>query len=56
MYGEHRRECEQHAFDTGGKAKAGQRSCDWTAVAATELEGVRDMARYDRLMPEGRVP
>ena len=47
---------EQYAFDPSERAVAGVRSREWTAVAATELEVVRELARCLRLIREGRVP
>jgi hypothetical protein len=47
---------EQYAFDTRERAKHGHRSRDWTAVAQSELEVVREMARCLRLIGEGEVP
>ena len=44
-YVEHRREWEQYAFDTLEGPKAGYRSREWTEVAASELEVVRELAR-----------
>ncbi len=38
------------------KAKAGHRSREWTAVAPTEVEVVREMARCLKLIGEGRWP
>ena len=51
-----RRGWAQYALDTREKAKAGHRSREWTAVAQSELEGVREMARCLRLIGEGWVP
>ena len=51
-----RRGWEQYAFDTRERAKAGRRSREWTAVAQTELEVVREMARCLRRIRTGRVP
>ena len=45
-----------YAFDTRERPKAGHRSREWTAVAASELEVVREMARCLRRIGEGRVP
>jgi hypothetical protein len=56
MHHEHRREWEQYAFDTRERAKAGHRSREWTAVAVSELEVVREMTRCLRDIREGRVP
>ena len=43
-----------YAFDTRERAKAGHRSREWTAVAATELEVVREMARCLRIVGTGQ--
>ena len=43
-------------FDTRERPKAGHRSREWTAVARSELEVVREMARCLRLIGEGEVP
>ncbi len=45
-----------YAFDTTEKAHIGRRSREWTAVAQTEVECVREMARCLREISEGRVP
>jgi hypothetical protein len=37
-------------------AVAGHPSREWTAVAVSELEVVRELARCLRLIGEGRVP
>ena len=50
-----RRGWEQYTFDTRERAKAGRRSREWTAVAHSELEVVREMARCLREIREGRV-
>ena len=55
-YDEGRRVWEQYAFDPSEQARAGVRSREWTAVAVTEMEVVREMARCLRLVREGRVP
>ena len=39
---EHRHEWRTYAFDTRERPKAGHRSWEWTAVAASELEVVRE--------------
>ena len=44
------------AFDTRERPKAGHRTREWTAVAASELEVVREMARCLELISEGRWP
>jgi hypothetical protein len=51
-----RRGWEQYAFDTRERPKAGHRSREWTADAASELEVVREMARCLGLIRTGRVP
>jgi hypothetical protein len=56
LYDEGRRVWEQYAFDPSGRALAGVRTREWTAVAATELDVVRELARCLRLIREGRVP
>ncbi len=55
-YDEGRKVWEQYAFDAGERHRAGHRSREWTAVAQSELEVVRAMARCLRLIREGRVP
>ncbi len=55
-YIEHGKAWEQYAFDTRERHKAGRRSREWTAVAQSELDVVREMARCLRLIGEGRVP
>ena len=47
---------EQYAFDPRERAQVGVRSREWTAVAATELEDIRELARCFRVIREGRVP
>ena len=47
---------EQYAFDPSERAQAGVRSREWTAVAQSELEVVRELARCLRLIRDGRVP
>ena len=47
---------EQYAFDPTERAQVGVRSREWTAVAPTELEVIRELARCLRLIREGRVP
>jgi hypothetical protein len=51
-----RRGWERYAFDRRERAKAGHRSRKWTAVANSELEVVREMARCLRLIAAGDVP
>ena len=55
-YDERRRVWEQHAFDPSERARAGVRSREWTAVASSQLEVMRELARCFRLIGEGRVP
>lgn len=50
------REWVMYAFDPRERAIAGHRSRQWTAVAATELEVLREMARCLRLIRAGEVP
>jgi hypothetical protein len=45
-----------YAFDTREKAHIGRRSREWTAVAPTEAEVVREMARCLREIRAGRAP
>ena len=45
---------KQHAFDATARAQVGVRSREWTAVAPTELEVVRELARCLRLIREGQ--
>ena len=47
---------EQYAFDPVERAHLGHRSREWTAVAATELEVVRELARCLQLIREGQEP
>jgi hypothetical protein len=51
-----RREWTLYGFDTRERAKAGHCSREWTAVAETELDVVREMARCLRLIAAGQVP
>ncbi len=55
-HGEHCHEWTLYAFDTRERVKAGRRPREWTAIAQSELEVVREMARCLRLIREGRVP
>jgi hypothetical protein len=55
-YDERRHVWEQYAFDPRGRAQAGIHSLEWMAVAPTELEVIRELARCLRLIREGRVP
>ena len=47
---------EQYAFDPRERAQVEVRSREWTAVAQTEVEVVREMARCLRLIGAGQVP
>ncbi len=53
---DHRQEWTLYAFNTRERPKAGRRSREWTAIAQSELEVVREKARCLRLIREGRVP
>ena len=55
-YNERFHEREKYAFDPTEKAQVGVRSREWTAVAATELEVIGELARCLRLIREGLVP
>jgi hypothetical protein len=56
MYHDNRREWDVYAFDTRERAKAGHRSREWTVVAQSELECVREMARCLGLIRDGLTP
>jgi hypothetical protein len=56
FYHERDRAWEQYAFDPSERAVVGVRSREWTAVAPTEAEVIRELARCLRLIREGRVP
>ena len=47
---------EKYEFDTRARAKAGRRSREWTAVAGSELEIVREMVRCLRPIGEDKIP
>ena len=47
---------EQYAYDTAEKAVNGKRSRQWTAVAPTEVDVVREMARCLRELAAGGWP
>lgn len=51
-----RRGWEQYAFDTRERHKDGRRTREWTAVGASELAVVREMARCLRLIGAGETP
>jgi hypothetical protein len=55
-YDERRGVWDQYAFDPAERAHAGVRRWEWTAVAPTELEVIRELARCLRLIREGQVP
>ena len=55
-YSERYKAWEQYAFDPSERAQVGLRSRECTAVAPTEVEVVRELARCLRLTREGRVP
>ena len=54
--GDGHRVWEQYAFDPRERAQGGVRSREWTAVAQSELEVNRELARCLRLIREGGVP
>jgi hypothetical protein len=45
-----------YAFDPSEVAKVGVREREWTAIGATELECLREMARCLRELGDGWVP
>lgn len=45
-----------YAFDPSERPTVGLRSREWTAVARSEVEVVREMARCLRAISEGSVP
>ena len=51
-----RQEWLMYAFDPRERAVAGARRREWTAIAETELDVVREMARCLRVIAEGSVP
>ena len=55
-YYDERRQWVQYAFDPSERPSVGLRSREWTAVGATELEVVVEMARCLREINEGRAP
>ena len=55
-YHEERREWLLYAFDPSERPVVGIRQREWTAVAPTELEVVREMARCLREIAAGRAP
>ena len=46
----------QYAFDPRERAQVGVRRREWTAVGATEVDVLREMARCLREIAEGRAP
>ena len=55
-YHDERREWLMYAFDPTERPRVGLRSREWTAVGATEVEAVAEMARCLREIKEGRAP
>lgn len=55
-YQDERREWTQYAFDPREQASVGARSREWTAVGATELEVLVEMARCLSELGAGRSP
>ena len=55
-YHNERRQWVQYAFDPAERPSVGLRSREWTAVAPTEAEVVREMAHCLREIKEGRAP
>jgi hypothetical protein len=51
-----RHEGTPHAFDPREVAKVGARSRQWTAIGATEVEVLVEMARCLREINAGRAP
>ena len=51
-----RRQWHQYAFDQSERPVVGLRSREWTAVGASEVEAVAEMARCLRDIGEGRAP
>jgi hypothetical protein len=47
---------EQYPYDPQERAQDSVRTREWTAVAPTELEVIRELARCLRLIREVRVP
>ncbi len=56
MYHDERTEWQMYAFDPAESAVMGKRKREWTAVAPTELDVLREMARCLRELGEGRAP
>jgi hypothetical protein len=55
-YHDERHEWAMYAFDQRGRPKSGARSRERTAVGATEVEVLREMARCLKAISEGRAP
>jgi hypothetical protein len=55
-YDEGREVWQENAFDLRERAQAGHRSREWTAVAATELDVLRELTRCLRELRHGRWP
>jgi hypothetical protein len=55
-YHDERREWLIYGFDQREHPQVGVRSREWTAVGATEVEVLREMARCLREIGAGRVP
>ena len=55
-YHNERREWVLYAFDPTERPVAGLRKREWQAVAATEIDVVREMAHCLRAIAAGRVP
>jgi hypothetical protein len=57
FYRDELRQWEQYAYiPAESRRGVGHRAHEWTAVAATELEVIREMARCLQLIREGGVP
>ena len=55
-YHDERHEWTQYAFDSFERPSVGVRSREWTAVAATEVECLLEMARWLGDIGAGRAP
>ncbi len=55
-YHDERRQWVQYAFDPSERPVVGIRKREWQAVAESEEEVVREMARCLRELRKGRVP
>ncbi len=55
-YHDERHEWAMYGWDRKEVPKVGVRSKEWTAVGATEVECLREMARCLRELGAGRVP